>query len=247
MFLICFSLSIQYIPSTIGNPLPLYTGYNPQINPSIDNMFATALFRYGHSEVVDHIPRLDQNRMTIPEGNLSVKMCYHNPECVESAGIEPILIGITAELQNDVDPFYVEGTILVDLLIEVEVHSPNSHYRASTKDLRNFLFGEPSAPLGGIDLAARNIMRGRDHGMISYNEAREFFGLPKLTNFSQITRDKEVVQALEELYNGDIDAIDVYVGSLAEDSADHLTPLGPLLRASLEDQYRRLRDGDRYA
>lgn len=73
-------------------------------------MFSTAIFRYGHSEVLTHFARLDEDRKTIPEGNLTLKECYHNPGCVESAGIEPILRGMAVQLQNNIDPFYVDGT-----------------------------------------------------------------------------------------------------------------------------------------
>jgi len=44
---------------------------------------------------------------------------------------------------------------------------------------------------------------------------------------------------------GNIDNIDAFIGGLAENHAPG-TSLGPMLLASLEDQFTRLRDGDRF-
>ena len=36
-----------------------YTGYRPDVNPSIANVFATSAFRFGHSLISPWIRRLD--------------------------------------------------------------------------------------------------------------------------------------------------------------------------------------------
>ena len=109
-------------------------------------------------------------------------------------------------------------------------------------DVRNFLFGLPGS--GGFDLAALNIQRGRDHGLASYNQTRQDFGLAPASSFADITSDTDLQAAMASVY-ASVDDVDVWVGGLAE---DHIKGgmLGELFHAILSDQFRRLRDGDRF-
>ena len=43
----------------------------------------------------------------------------------------------------------------------------------------------PEKPFG-MDLAAINMQRGREHGLPGYNEFRELCGLPRITDFIQL-------------------------------------------------------------
>jgi hypothetical protein len=108
--------------------------------------------------------------------------------------------------------------------------------------VRNFLFGPPGA--GGLDLASLNIARGRDHGLADYNSMRAAYGLPRVSDFSEITSDADTQAKLESLY-GSVDNIDAWVGGLAEDHVPGGS-VGPLLRSIIGDQFTRLRDGDRF-
>lgn len=54
-------------------------------------------------------------------------------------------------------------------------------------DVRNFLFGEPGS--GGFDLASLNIQRGRDHGLLGYNDVREAHGLTRAQGFEDVSSD----------------------------------------------------------
>ena len=51
-------------------------------------------------------------------------------------------------------------------------------------DVRNNLFGPME--FSRRDLAALNIMRGRDNGLPDYNTVRKCFGFPMISNFSEI-------------------------------------------------------------
>jgi hypothetical protein len=92
-------------------------------------------------------------------------------------------------------------------------------------------------------LAALNIQRGRDHGLADYNTMRAAYGLPTVTQFSQITSDTALAVQLEATY-GDVDSVDAWVGGLAE---DHVAggSLGQLFTRVIVDQFSRLRTGDR--
>ncbi|MCP5013668.1 MAG: peroxidase [Ketobacter sp.] len=79
--------------------------------------------------------------------------------------------------------------------------------------LQNFPF-EPG--VANTDLAAVDILRDRERGIPRYNEFRRQIGLNPITDFSDITPDVSVAEKLREVYNDDIEAIDVMVGSYAE-------------------------------
>jgi hypothetical protein len=110
-------------------------------------------------------------------------------------------------------------------------------------DLRNFLFGNPGE--GGLDLVSLNIQRGRDHGIADFNSVREAYGLKKYTRFSQISDDSELVKSLQEIYNGDINNIDLWVGILSEKPYKNAM-IGELGYYIIKDQFERVRNGDRF-
>ena len=54
-----------------------------------------------------------------------------------------------------------------------------------SQEVTNRLFQEPGKDFG-LDLAALNIQRGREHGIPSYNAWREWCGFPKIYRFSDL-------------------------------------------------------------
>ena len=105
------------------------------------------------------------------------------------AGIEPLLRGMTVNAQNTLDLSYID-------------------------DIRNYAIAPKYG--FGLDLFSLDIQRARDHGLPDYNSMRVAFGLPRYSNFSQITNDTSVQKALFDLYDGNIDDIDPAVGAYAE-------------------------------
>lgn len=65
------------------------------------------------------------------------------------------------------------------------------------------------------DVAA--IEWGRRMGVASFNDFRELVGLSRIKAWSDITSNADVQTALDELYHGDVDMLELYVGTHAEE------------------------------
>lgn len=66
------------------------------------------------------------------------------------------------------------------------------------------------------DLATLDIVRDRERGVPRYNDFREALRMPRRKNFDQLTPNKEWAKEIAEIYNGDIDSVDLQVGMQAE-------------------------------
>jgi hypothetical protein len=72
----------------------------------------------------------------------------------------------------------------------------------------------PGLPV--FDLAAVDILRDRERGVPRYNAFRRALGLKPIRRFGDLTDDPKDVAELEDLYRGDVEALDLLVGCLAE-------------------------------
>jgi len=201
-----------------GIKLSPYSGYDSEIDPTVSNLFSAAAFRLGHTLLDELLLRLDNDENELKQGKIALKDAFFNPLLINiSGGIEPFLKGMSKQVQQKLD------TKIVDAV-------------------RNYLFGKPEA--GGLDLATINIMRSRERGIPDYNTIREDFGLDKVKDFNDITTNTELAKNLKFLY-GNVENIDAYVGLLAEDHLNN-SIFGTLLSTIMEDQFYRLREGDRF-
>ena len=57
-----------------------YSGYDAHVNPTIFNAFATAAYRFGHSQILPSFRRLDENYEPRPEGELLLRDAFFNPQ-----------------------------------------------------------------------------------------------------------------------------------------------------------------------
>ncbi len=158
---------------------------------------------------------------TDSDGNqeeVSLLQAFFNPAYIGTEGIDGILRGQVSHLQQEIDRFIVG-------------------------EVRNFLFG-PMA--GGLDLPAFNLQRGRDHGIADFNTVRGAYGLSAYGSFLDLSGDEDTADDLSAAYGaGGLDNLDLWTGNLCE---PHLTGtnLGETMTTLFIDQFKRLRDGDRF-
>ena len=239
----------DYLPLLVGpDALPPYTGYKPDVNPGVTTEFATAAFRFGHSQANQGFEILTMqdtsagSRGTIPDAagqglrhrlgrdvqwwRVPLNLTYFQPRWVQrlpEGGIDPLLRGMLVAPAQRIDAKAVDA-------------------------LRNHMFG--TVRQGGTDLVAVNIQRGRDHGLGDYNSVREAFGLPAHTSFEGVTGgDEELAASLRQLYgdeaSGGLARLDLFVGGLCEPPVPP-SVLGETFTAIVVDQFTRIRDGDRF-
>ncbi len=207
----------EWLP-TMGVSVPEYTGYKPNVEAQIHNVFSAAAFRVGHTLLNSNLRRTDNNGNVLPEGNLTLREAFFRPDVVPAVGgIEPYLRGMAEQVQQKMDNRVVD-------------------------DVRNFLFGPPGA--GGLDLAAININRGRDRGLPSWNQIRLSYFLPIHFDFASINPDPEVYNHLGSVYD-DIDQIDPWVAMLAERPMEG-SIFGQTIQKIMQRQFTDLRNGDRF-
>jgi len=217
----------EWLPKVLGkneiNKMGRYNGYDPTVDASIANEFAGAAYRFGHGLIRATMFRLDENYEPIkPWGNLPMHQQFFTPyRIIYEGGIDPPLRGMFGAPAKKME---------TDRIMTSEV----------TEKL--FAMFKKIA----FDLGAMNIQRGRDHGLPSYNAMREKCGLKRAKRFSHFSNEipEKGILNLEELY-GHPDNVDLWVGGMSE---DHVRDgmLGPTFSCIITDQFRALRDGDRF-
>jgi hypothetical protein len=66
------------------------------------------------------------------------------------------------------------------------------------------------------DLATLDIVRDRERGVPRYNDFREALRMPRRKSFDDLTPNKQWAKEIAEVYNGDVDKVDLQVGMYAE-------------------------------
>ena len=213
----------EFLPA-LGVRLPRYRGYNPRVNASLSNEFATVGYRahsmiHGELEMVadpslftaEQIETLEQSGVEVApaedgsevEVAVPLNVAFFNPDLLAQLHLGTVLrgIGLESEYRND----EMIDNQLRSVLFQVPVAGNPACLDGE---------GLPECYQGVVDLGALDIQRGRDHGMPSYNDLRAAYGLRPARSFAQITgeEDGEVWPTDAELTAGseldDADSLD---------------------------------------
>ncbi|XP_073421308.1 myeloperoxidase-like [Dendrobates tinctorius] len=217
----------DWLPLLLGEEmskvLPRYKSYNEDEDPSVSNVFTNA-FRMGHTLIQPFIYRLAEGYCPFdPEPAVPLHETFFTTwKVIRQGGIDPLLRGLIANKAK----LNRQNQIMVD-------------------ELRERLFKMISHI--GLDLAALNIQRGREHGLPGYNAWRRFCGLSAPRNVDELAtvmENRKLAESLIQLY-GTPENIDIWVGGVSEPLVRR-GRTGKLLTCLIGNQFRRSRDGDRF-
>jgi hypothetical protein len=184
----------EFLPA-MGVTLPAYKGYDPNINTDLSNEFATVGYRahsmiHGEIEFEAELDRYTAEELAAMEelgleleidGDefevaIPLAVAFFNPDLVELIQLGPLLQGLGLEAQYNNDE-QIDNQ-LRSVLFQIPVENNPDCLDGP---------GLPECFDGVTDLGAIDIARGFDHGMPSYNQLRQAYGLAPKTSFTDIT------------------------------------------------------------
>ena len=183
----------EFLPA-MGVTLPAYTGYRTNVNASLSNEFAVVGYRahsqiHGEFEFETNASRYSAADLTnftnqglevaVDAGVATVavplNVGFFNPDLMQSLQIGPVLSSLTESQYKNDEQF---DNQLRSVLFQVPV--PGNPACVQGPDVTPCFNGV-------VDLAAIDIERARDHGIGTYNQLRQAYGLPARTSFTGIT------------------------------------------------------------
>ncbi len=203
----------EFLP-TLGVQLAPYSGYDPNVNPSLGNEFASVGYRAHsmiHGEFEPTVPAgtytEDQLTRVFPQEGIQVERnsdgsvllviplvaAFGNPDLLEQVGEGPILESLAERQYNNDEQI---DNSLRSVLFQVPKPGATDPASCGAPVI------SPSCFVGVADLGADDVQRGRDHGMPSYNGLRQAFGLPPVRSFAEITGESTERFALGRTIHG---------------------------------------------
>ena len=208
----------EFLPALTGEgSLAPFTRYNPNVRAGMTNEFSTVGFRVGHTLLNSQVTAIRANGR---RDAIPLRDSFFSVSQFERQGLTNLLRGMISIKASEIDC-------------------------GITGEVRNFLIDEAGST-EQLDLPALNLQRGRDHGVPICNRVRRRFGLAPLRSYADITSDRTSRTNLRQAYGpGNFGSVDAWTCGVCEDHVRG-SSLGPLFQAIVLDQFRRLRDGDRF-
>ncbi|XP_018791430.1 PREDICTED: uncharacterized protein LOC108970477 [Bactrocera latifrons] len=196
-----------------------YQGYDPKTNPTVANSFAAAAFRFGHSLVQNSYMRCDRFH-NFMRNNVSLHEEFQRGDIGSPGSLHRLIRGLVNQRALKRDEFI-------------------------TPELTNHLFQTPGFPFG-LDLAAINIQRGRDHGVPPYTSWRVPCGLTPINSWEDFANvvGPQSAQRISHAYRS-VHDIDLFVGGIAERPVVGGL-VGPTFACIIAQQFSNSRKGDRF-
>jgi len=184
----------EFLPA-VGVNLPKYNGYNSNVNANLSTEFATVGYR-AHSMMHGEFETEPTNVSRYSQATLAA---------IAAQGVEVDIEGAEVSFGIPLGVGFFNPNLVSMIGLGVFLSSlGESQYKNDEmidNQLRSILFrvpvsgnpeclDGPTLPQcfnGVVDLGAIDIERGRDHGMPSYNQLRQAYGLPAKTSFTAIT------------------------------------------------------------
>ncbi|XP_067139669.1 peroxidase-like isoform X2 [Centruroides vittatus] len=195
-----------------------FDGYNASSDATASNVFASAAFRFGHSQVQSYVQLYSSKG---DEKKLPLHDTFFNPTVFYTEGLDDVIRGATKQRSKIV-------------------------WSQISDEVRNRLFQSHYSHYG-MDLSSISIQRSRDHGIPSYNKWREYCGFSKITSWEQLedALDEENAKRLKKLYES-VDDVDLIPAALSERKSENAGILGPTHSCLIAEQFARMRIGDRF-
>ena len=200
------------------------TYYYAGTNPGISNEFATVAFRFGHALIPNSLTISNYPEQRTDDSHCPLKDNFFNTED------------------------YILGSDQSGKSWQNVLVGSGQTDSQQADSITNFLFCKYCGLDRGYgqDLFARNIMRGRDHGLPDYTMFRRLSVLTVPTGWS--TRPQEISQQtwdkLRTVYTN-VEDIDPYVGGVAERPVKGGV-VGPTFAYIIGQQFQKIKEGDRF-
>jgi hypothetical protein len=213
--------TVEWTPGILAHPT-LRIAMDANWWGLLDEKITKVFGRLSHSDVISGIPGSETSHYGVPYSLTEEFVAVYRlhsliPDEIEFSSVStgrPIkTLSFHQVAFDQARKVLDDGTSMADVFYSFGI----SHPGAIT--LHNFprFLQNLTLPSGEhLDLASVDILRDRERGVPRYNLFRKLLHLEPIRSFEELTDNKAWANELREVYEGDIDRVDLLVGMLAE-------------------------------